>query len=232
MNTFSFIQEGKNGRDSIDNIKKRSEGQKEGMIGFLEFIFENKEKIKAMVTEERNKLISGKIDEKISLQMDHIKNGSKLNLTLLSLSTNTDTIVTVNDFRPIVKSVYEVKRPEGYLIPKNLPEILYWAVRQNLNILSFENSDNKRVEKYFISEIDSINFEGSGVVNPVIKMSEIKNPIKAEDYYFIPANQLKGTLIVIALEPKSMLGLVMYKNFENLLRQGEYFPIFKVVNKD
>ena len=44
------------------------------------------------------------------------------------------------------------------------------------------------------------------------------------DYIYLPTNQLKGSLIVIALEPKSMLGLVTYKNFSHLLKAGEEFP--------
>ena len=37
-------------------------------------------------------------------------------------------------------------------------------------------------------------------------------------------------MIVIALEPKSMLGLVTYKQFENLLKAGKPFPILRVMN--
>ncbi|HSP87864.1 MAG TPA: M14 family zinc carboxypeptidase [Ignavibacteriaceae bacterium] len=230
MNTFSFIQEGKNGKDSLDNIKKRAEGQATGMKGFLEFIYSNKDKIKSLVVEERNKLINGKADNKVALQMDHISNGEKLNLSLLSMKTNTDTIITVNDFRPVVKSLYDVERPKGYLIPKNLPELYDWAIRQNLFISEYENMPDQKIEEYFITEIDSINFEGDIVVNPKVELKEIKNKINEQDYYFIPTKQLKSNLIVIALEPKSMLGLVTYKNFEHLLKRREYFPILRVEN--
>jgi hypothetical protein len=42
---------------------------------------------------------------------------------------------------------------------------------------------------------------------------------------------LKGNLIVLALEPKSMLGLVTYKNFAGLLKKGDKFPVLRVVNE-
>ncbi len=38
-------------------------------------------------------------------------------------------------------------------------------------------------------------------------------------------------MIVQALEPKSMLGLATYKQFEHLLKEGESFPVLRVVNK-
>ena len=34
--------------------------------------------------------------------------------------SNTDSLITVSDFRPVVKSIYDVERPIGYLIPKNI----------------------------------------------------------------------------------------------------------------
>jgi len=48
-----------------------------------------------------------------------------------------------------------------------------------------------------------------------------------EDYIYLGASQLKGNMIVIALEPKSMLGLVTYKQFAHLLKAGEKFPILR-----
>jgi len=34
---------------------------------------------------------------------------------------------------------------------------------------------------------------------------------------------------VIALEPKSMLGLATYRQFSYLLKKGEYYPVLRVV---
>jgi hypothetical protein len=36
-------------------------------------------------------------------------------------------------------------------------------------------------------------------------------------------------MIVIALEPKSELGIVTYKKYQHLLKKGEDFPILRVV---
>ena len=231
LNSFSFIQEGLNGRDSIENIKHRSEGQATGMLGFLDFIYLNKNEIKSMVEEERSKLISGNAGDEVAIQLDHVPDGSILKLNLFSLYSNADTVITVKDYRPVVKSLLEVKRPLGYLIPKDATDLVEWAKRQNIVMISFNNSPDKRIEQYFVRKIDSINFEGDTIVNPVVELSEVKRNIIATDYLFIPTSQLKNNLIVIALEPKSMLGLVTYKKFEHLHKSGEYFPILRVVDQ-
>jgi hypothetical protein len=229
QNSFSFIQEGKNGRDSIENIQRRTEGQFHGMLGFLGFIYEHKDKIKSLVKEEREKLISDNVSEKVAIQMDHVKTGKKLNLTLHSLSTGSDTVIIVSDFRPVVKSIYDVDRPLGYLIPKNITELYDWAVRHNLVISDFDITQDPVIQEYFVSKIDSIDFEGDIVVNPEVELKVFRNKIDEQDYYFIPTNQLKNNLIVIALEPKSMLGLHTYKEFEQLLKKNSDFPILRVV---
>ena len=231
QNTFSFIQEGLNGQDVfLDNIKHRAEGQMTGMRGLLEFAYNHKDEIKNLVKTEREKLVSNKVSNKVAIQLDHFADGSKLELPLLSYFSNKDTIVTVNDYRPIVKSIYDIERPKGYLIPKNLTEVVEWADRQALTYSDYKKSDDDKIEQYYISEIDSIDFERDITVNPKVEIKKFQNNLSDCDYIFIPVNQLRNNMIVIALEPKSMLGLVTYKQFEHLLKKGEDFPILRVVN--
>ncbi len=231
QNTFSFIQEGMNGENySTDNIEHRAKGQMTGMLGLLEFAYNHEDEIKNLVKSEREKLVSNKVSDKVAIQLDHFSDGSKLELPLLSYYTNKDTIVTVNDYRPVVKSIYDVKRPKGYLIPKSLTEIVDWANRHELVYSDYKKSTNDKIEQYFISGIDSMDFERDIIVNPTVEVKIIENNLCENDYIFIPVNQLRNNVIVIALEPKSELGLVTYKQFEHLLMKGENFPILRVVD--
>lgn len=231
QNTFSFIQEGLNGKDVfIDNIKHRAEGQMTGMLGLLEFAYNHNDEIKNLVKTEREKLVSNKVTDKVAIQLDHFSDGSKLELPLLSYYSNKDTIVTVNDYRPIVKSIYDVVRPKGYLIPKSLIELVDWADRHELIYSDYKKSDEDKIEQYFISGIDSMDFERDIIANPTVELYPIKNDLCETDYIFIPVNQLRNNMIVIALEPKSELGLVTYKQFEHLLKKGENYPILRIVD--
>ena len=231
QNTFSFIQEGLNGKDVfLDNIKHRAEGQMTGMLGLLEFAYNHKDEIKNLVKDGRKNLVENKVSEQVAIQLDHFADGSKLELPLLSYYTNNDTVISVNDYRPVVKSIYDVKRPKGYLIPKSLTEIVDWANRHELVYSDYKKSTNDKIEQYFISGIDSMDFERDIIVNPTVEVKSISNNLNENDFIFFPVNQLRNIMIVIALEPKSELGLVTYKQFEHLLRKGENFSILRVVN--
>ena len=231
QNTFSFIQEGLNGKDSLDNIKHRAEGQMTGMLGLLEFTYENKDRLKNFVKEEREKLILGNVSNKVSIQLDHFPDGRKLDLHLVSFSSGKDTIVTVQDFRPLVKSLYDVIRPAGYLIPKNLSDIYNWAKKHSITITNYKKTEGDKIEQYYVSGLDSMDFEGDTIVNPEVEVRKLTNNISENDYFYIPTNQLKNNLIVIALEPKSELGLSRYPGFSYLIKEKSEYPILRVVRK-
>jgi hypothetical protein len=231
QNTFSFIQEGLNGDDdSLDNIKNRAERQMTGMRGLLEFAYRHKNEIKNLVEDERNKLIKNKLNNKVAIQLDHYPDGSRLEFPLLSYYSNNDSVITVKNYRPVVKSLLDIERPVGYLVPKNLKEIMDWADRHSLKYYDYKKSNSDKIEQYYIKGIDSIDFEGDMTVNPVVEVNDISNIISDEDYIFIPTKQLRNNMIVIALEPKSELGLVTYKKYEHLVKKGEKYPILRVAN--
>jgi hypothetical protein len=232
QNTLSFIQEGLNGTDNyVENIKHRAEGQMTGMRGMLEYVFLHKSEIKKMVRVERKTLISGKANLKVSIQSEHVNNGEKLTLPLYSYASRTDTVVIVNDYRPVVKTLFDVSKPAGYLIPKRNKELVEWAVNQAVTNTEFIKQKGQSIEQYFIKSIDSVDFERDIIINPVVEVNEYKGEISAVDYIYIPTNQIKGNLIVLALEPKSELGLVTYKQFAPLLKIGESFPVLRVEKK-
>ena len=232
QNTFSFIQEGLNGKDSdTDNLRHRAEGQMTGMRCLLEFTYLNKERIKSMVADDRKELIHPSPGSIISIQCEHIRNGEKLEMPVHSYFSDKDTTITIVDYRPVVKSICDVTRPDGYLIPKKLKELTDWIDRQALRHAAVTIAPADRIQQYEIAAIDSIDFEGDNIVNPTVITEELKSKIHADDYTYLPTDQLKGNMLIIALEPKSMLGLVTYKQFAHLLKAGEKYPILRVVKK-
>jgi hypothetical protein len=232
QNTFSFIQEGKNGEDNyIENIKHRAEGQMTGMMALLEYVYQNKGIIMKMVSDERTKLIGEVPGNSISIQSEHVRNGEILKLPVYSYFSKTDSVVDVKDYRPVVKSLCDVSKPAGYLIPKRVKELTDWVERQGLSSKNYVRGKGDKVEQYYIDKIDSIDFEGDIIVNPVVSATEFHGTITPEDYIYITVSQLKGNLIVLALEPKSMLGLVTYKNYSHLLKTGGKYPVLRVVKR-
>jgi hypothetical protein len=232
QNTFSLILEGINGKDGfVENIEHRAEGQMTAMRGLLEYVYRNAVEIKKLVAGERKKLIMGKSGEMISIQLIHAANGEKLELPVYSYHTGNDSVIIVNDYRPVVKSLFNVRKPEGYLVPKENKDVIAWIERQALRTEIPHHKKSYKIEKYLISTVDSIDFEGDMVINPSVTVIEYRSQISSDDYVYIPVAQLKGNLVAIALEPKSMLGLATYPQFTYLVKEGTDYPILRVLKQ-
>lgn len=228
--TFSFIQEGMNGEDLFaDNISRRAAGQMTGMTALLLFAAENRSLIKQQVNDSRRALYVDSLQTRVSIQSIHLSDGSILELPLWSYFTGKDTVVRVQDYRPTVGTLTDVEWPEGYLIPLQNTDLLAWTARHGMKSVSLPENGVK-FERYFIHAIDSIDFERDIIVDPVTEKSETSLADDTE-YLFFPTAQLKGRLLVIAMEPKSMLGLVTYDRYKNHLKEKTYFPVIRVVKK-
>jgi len=232
QNTLSFIQEGRNGTDSyMENLEKRAMGQAAGIRGFLEFTCQNAKKIKKMVKLERFKLLHPKYGQPVSVQMIHAASGEILQLPVYSYKSMADSTILVKNFRPVVKTLADVEKPYGYLIPEDLPQLKEWSQRHQLEMYPFEFSRDYVLEQYHIQAIDSIDFELDIIINPNVDNRTFELEPLSPSYLFIPTAQLKGNMIVTALEPKSMLGLATYKEFEFLIRPDTAYPILRVEKK-
>lgn len=230
QNSFSFIQEGINGENyDTDSIKRRAESQKTGMLGLLIFSHQNKDEIKMLVDTNRKNL-SENYSGAVAIRMEHVSGGNDLILNLRSLYSYTDSAITVKNYKPVVKPTLEVKKPKGYLIPKSHEDLVKWAQHHALIFSFAEKNSYNYVNEYFISKIDSSDFEGDKVVFPDVRLKDVTKQIDLTKYIFIPTSQLKGNMIVQAFEPQSVLGLITYKNFERLLNENSPFPILRVEN--
>ncbi|HVO76116.1 MAG TPA: M14 family zinc carboxypeptidase [Ignavibacteriaceae bacterium] len=230
LNSFSFILEGRNGRDSLDNIKRRTEGQAAAMEGFLEFIYRNKDEIKTMVHKEREKLFNK--DQKVVIMMEHVKGDKPLQLSLLSLYSNKDTVISVDEYHSEVKSLMEIEKPEGYLVSKKDSGIVQMLNNHKIKYESYKAIKDHIIEKFFITNIDSIDFEGDKIPSPKFETNSFQSISDPEDYYFIPLNQLHSNMIVLAFEPESMLGLstyeALYGDFSGFLKKNGAYPVMRV----
>jgi hypothetical protein len=232
QNTLSFIQEGMNGSDNYtENLETRSKSQMMGMQGLLEFAYTNHQSILRMVNVNQNKLIEGKSNRSISIQSEHIPNGTSLWLPVYAYATGKDTLIEITDYRPLVRSLTEVEMPLGYLIPDSLPDILAWAERQDLVQVPYFPNQKHQIEQYSIVSLGTIDFEDDTIIDPNTDIHHLNDRTFGAGYTMIPTNQLKGNMIALALEPKSMVGLVTYEQFKHLLQAGKPYPILRLMKK-
>lgn len=225
LNTLSFILEGKNGRDlQIDNIKRRAEGQSEAMLSLLHFAYLNAKEIKKLILEERKKLLKSTDD--IVIYSDHFNNGSKFILPVWDIHRDRDTVIEVENFNPEVRKIISVKKPKGYLFSSKDTMLVNFIKNHQINYTQKMPYKSKLVG-YEILFIDSVQFEGELVIHPKVNLRIIDKKDLIGDYVFIPLDQIYNNLIVNALEPQSVIGLIQYNNFRYLI-ENKLYPIFRV----
>lgn len=131
----------------------------------------------------------------------------------------------ISNYHPEVKEILKIKTPKGYLIPKN-DSLLIEFVKNHA--IKFQNtiSVKGKIYQYEITAKDSILLEGEYIRYPIVSKKLITQNINLDDYIFIPLNQSKRDLIVLALEPQSMVGLVQYERFQYILQKNNYPFLF------
>jgi hypothetical protein len=149
---------------------------------------------------------------------------------MLSTSTGKDTIVAVKNFHPVIKSLYEVEKPKGYLIPKADEKLVAWLNQHSLNFSEANTISNSKI---FIQKIDSLKtevLEEDEINVPVLTQRELTN-IDLKKYLFVSTKQLYSNFLVQCLEPASMFGLAqLNKYFKYLLQPEKDFSVLRVVS--
>lgn len=224
LNTLSFILEGKNGSDFyVDNIKKRAKGQCEAMWALLKFCYENDREIKKLVKNARNKSY---FQNETILRADHFPNGSIFKLPVISVGNSKDSILKITNYHPVVKEILKIKTPKGYLIPKG--DTLLIEFLNNHKIKYYNTFTVKRkIFQYEITARDTILLEGEYLKNLSIIRRLINFNQEISNYIYVPLNQIKRNLIVLAFEPESMFGLIQYERYQYLI-ESDHYPILSI----
>jgi len=225
LNTFSFIIEGKNGRESSDNIKRRAYSQYTAVLGFLNFFHKNSSQIKKLVNEGRNSLRKRSV-ESVAVQMEHTGNGKK-ELNLLSIKTGKDTTIEISNFHTEVETILAVRKPLGYLVPKNDPELISLLQKHDIKMLEYKRISSHRIRQYYIKKKLKIKLEELDINTPLVELKDAAG-IKDDSYFFVPLNQIHSNMLVLILDPQSMTGLVQYEKFSYLLNEKSSYPILQV----
>ncbi|MGM0498026.1 MAG: M14 family zinc carboxypeptidase [Bacteroidota bacterium] len=228
LNTFSFIVEGKYGKDSVDHLERRAKSQLRTAKGLITFMIENQDKVKNEVKKAREKLKHSKQGEKVAIRMHHVKGDKSLKYPLKSIKTGNDTVFQVKEYHSKVISKLDVTKPTAYLIPANDEKLVSWMKRFNLDYNLYQPAEGHVVSQYAIQDIKRQVDEGLENYFPKVQLQPYKKEIGKNEYYAIPINQLHSNKIVTALEPQSMLGLVNYDAFEYLLVNNSIYPVLRM----
>lgn len=229
-NTLSFILEGRNGKNIIDNIKHRTLSQYIALQGFLKFVCNNSQNILQLVTDARKKLIYSEVQDSIIIRMEHTRADTPLFLKLLSINSNSDTIITVYNYDSKIYPKLKVSKPKGYLIPSSDSILISFLKNHNINFIDYHPQKTDIIECYYISHIDTTIEEEQKLIYPNVSKFNLEID-DYKSYFLIPITQLSSIFIVLAFEPQSMVGLINYAEFRYLIHPNKIFPIKRLTNK-
>lgn len=228
LNSFSFILEGLNGKDAyLDDIKHRAEGQKTAMEAFISFVAD-KPLVERLVRDGRDKLKQSNEGQNIAIRMEHVGADSSLKLRLKSVNSGKDTTVIAEEYHSVVTPVLTVKKPAGYLVPKDSSSLISMLKDHGVEFRPYTKGTNDKCQRYLVERIDSVFLEELMLPDAVIK-TEVSSEIDESKYYYVPIDQLNSNMLVLGLEPQSMIGIVVYDDYKSWIKEGEYYPVIRVI---
>jgi hypothetical protein len=229
LNTLSFIVEGINGRDGYtDQLERRTIGQSEALKALLDYLYRNNAGVKSLIQSAREELKSAQGGETVSIRMEHLPDGSILELPLLSSKTGMDTLVIVENFHPLVQSTYDISRPKAYLVPTSDSLLSRFLEMHHIDFELFHPDPAQHVSAYSLDSILTSNDEEINNHFAQVKQQSLRAEDLSELYYMVPTNQLHSNFLVMVFEPQSMFGLVQLEEYRHLIKAGGYYPILRI----
>lgn len=225
LNTFAFILEGRNGKNFNDDLERRVKGQYVAIEAFLQFASDRASEIRSLVQREQANLLKSR--DSVVLQMDYVYDGEKISIPVNVLSSGTDSTVYL-DYAPQPKPFHTVNRPLGYLIPSGELALIEFLDRHSIQYRRLQKEETHTVEAYKIQSIEKRRMEEKNMYIARVSSSKLRRSFSTGDVV-VPLEQLHSTMLVIALEPESMWGLIQYDEFAHLRKTGSEYPIYRIL---
>lgn len=221
--TFSLIVEGRNGKDSLYHLERRSESQCQTAMALLQFAKVYRNQIGEEVARFRDS--NKQPTARVALIQDHFIGDEILDYPLRSVKTGADTLFKVQAYHPCVKAIESVDPPLAYLIPKSDSLLVDWIKRSHIGCTDTVPADSGFCG-YRLTGEEKTNFEGIPGVLPLISKLSMED-LKPEDYLMVPVQGMFSLKLILALEPRAMYGLATYPDFRYLVSR-EVYPILRV----
>jgi hypothetical protein len=226
QNTLSFILEGLNPLIKQESIWQRGKFQLTLIESFLKVCNEKSFVIKKMVGNVRQNFSNQPPDSVVIVGNYTKKYSRPLEIVLKKTSDFKDTTIVLPDYRPEAEAIRSVKRPEAYLIINPNAKLMKLISHHFFEHKILKVEKSYRIEKYFITGRDTLNYESRKTVVPKGYYVTEKKSFPAGSL-LIPTNNNKANQIVQIFEAESFYGLSHYTEYQSLLKNKEY-PIYRV----
>ncbi len=225
LNTLSFIQEGRGGREPGEGLERRARSQSVSIEALLAFCAGHSAEIRSLIARERQALAACR-GLPVVLCMDHFPAGREMIIPVRRVSSGTDTLWQVHPLHDRVKPLSTRPLPAAYIIPGELAGIKEILDRNHVQMEII--SAPRRVEAvvWMIERVQPDTLEDEWHPRPSLRPEKVARVLHPGDM-IVRTDQTRSLFLAVLLEPESMWGLVKYPGFGFLLKGTEY-PILRI----
>lgn len=229
-NTLSFLIEGRNGLTVEESIRERTRQQLETMKAFLRYLGDHAGEVKSLVEGEREKLAGPNPPEQVDLVMDYVPDPQRptVSVGVVDVESGARDTLVIEAFHPRVEASVSVTRPEGYLVPSSLQDVLGVLERHGIETIPVDAPMTVRAQVYQIREVEETTKEDKDFLEVRVTSQERRMEVPG-DHFYVPSQGLQSNLIVSLLEPQSQWGLAPLPEFQYMLEPGSQYPIVRVL---
>ncbi len=224
--SYSFILEGRNGKSFHDDLERRVKGQLSAITHYLEFLGGHAAVIREKVREARAALPAAR--DSVVLLAEYLFSGEAMPMPVRTIVGGRDSVIRVLH-RSMPTPMRRTARPAAYVIPSNQQDLIDLMRRHDVTMRTLRRSERKRVEVQTVHRWNTRIFEEDETLFPEILRTTAERDFAAGDV-IIPLDQRKAILIMLALEPASVWGVVQYEPFAGLRVTDAEFPVYRVMN--
>ena len=130
-----------------------------------------------------------------------------------------------------VQATLNVPRPNGYLIPKSYSLVIENLHRHGIALEEVDKDRDFDVEVYKVTKISpsQASYQKHKLVTVDAEKRAEKKSVKPGEYVLAKTQQPLGNLASFLLEPKADDGLTSWNYFDEGLKEGQDFPVLRVV---
>ncbi len=225
--SYSFILEGRNGATFHDEIGRRTKGQLSALTHYLAFVSAHAGTIRAAVSAARAAIPAGR--DSVVLLAEYLFSGEAMPMPVRTIAGGKDSVIRVLH-RSMPTPLVRTARPAAYVIPAAQHLLIDLMRRHHVAMRTLTAPTAMRVEVQTVQRWKTRIFEEDPTLFPDIVRHETERTFAAGDV-LVPLDQLKAMLIMLALEPASVWGVVQYDPFAPLRVVGAEYPVYRVLNQ-
>lgn len=223
--SYSFILEGRNGATFHEEIGRRTRGQLSALTHYLAFVSAHAGTIRTQVAAARAAIPAGR--DSVVLLAEYLFAGEAMSMPVRTIVGGKDSVIRVLH-RSMPTPLLRTARPAAYVIPAAQHLLIDLMRRHHVAMRTLTVPTTMRVEVQTVQRWNTRIFEEDPTLFPDITRRTTERAFAAGDV-LVPLDQLKALLIILALEPASVWGVVQYEPFAALRVVGAEYPVYRLL---